>query len=69
MNDERLRKISREHFSAVMAQSVRVSSMIFFGNSNAVRNFQPGLDVDALVDRIWPNSLFFKIVSQNLLAS
>ncbi len=39
-NDERLRKIFREHFSAVTAQSVRVSSMIFFGSSNAVRNLR-----------------------------
>jgi hypothetical protein len=36
----RLRKIFREHFSAVIAQSVRVSSIIFFGSSNAVRNLR-----------------------------
>ncbi len=30
----------REHFSAVIAQSVRVSSIIFFGSSNAVRNLR-----------------------------
>jgi hypothetical protein len=36
-NDERLRKNFREHFNAVIAQSVRVSSMNFFGSSNAVR--------------------------------
>jgi hypothetical protein len=39
-NDERLRKTFREHFSAVIAQSVRVSSMIFFGSSNAVRKLR-----------------------------
>jgi hypothetical protein len=33
-NNERLRKIFREHFSAVIAQSVRGSSIIFFGSSN-----------------------------------
>jgi hypothetical protein len=46
-SDERLGKIFREHFSAVIAQSVRVSSIIFFGSSNAVRNLPQWLSNQA----------------------